>query len=196
VNKNFSKEFFFYDLTRNGVVKHRKIKCLDRWNFRTGTRIEISQHPHLIDAAMFIDFVTLKCKVLWLEPIVLDFSKIIKKNYNNVIKSLVCAYNNIFVMEVISLWLLLHSFWQLIKILNLQSISAYTVTVSLPVAQHEEGTRKAMFWSVTVYSKQLSSQYNSTAQIEPLQYKPKYYRATSWFVLTYNMISVDTRSHH
>jgi shikimate kinase len=38
---------------------------------------------------------------------------------------------------------------------------------------------KAIFLAVTVYSKQLSTQYNSTAQIEPLQYKPKYYRATS-----------------
>ena len=44
-------------------------------------------------------------------------------------------------------------------------VSAYTVNVSLSVAQQESGTRKAMFWAVTVDSKQLSSQYNSNRTI-------------------------------
>jgi len=44
----------------------------------------------------------------------------------------------------------------------------------LSVAQQESGTRKAIFWSVTVYSKYLSSQYNLTAQIEPVQDKASY----------------------
>jgi hypothetical protein len=32
--------------------------------FEQEQELKISQHPHLTDAAMFIDFVTLKCKVL------------------------------------------------------------------------------------------------------------------------------------
>jgi hypothetical protein len=35
----------------------------------------------------------------------------------------------------------------------------------LTVAQHEWGTRKAISWSVTVYSKYLSSQCNLSVQI-------------------------------
>ena len=41
----------------------------------------------------------------------------------------------------------------------------------LSVAQHVSGTRKSIFWSVTVYNKKLSSQCNLTAQIEPVQDK-------------------------
>jgi len=41
----------------------------------------------------------------------------------------------------------------------------------LPVAQQESGTRKAIFWSVTVYNKHLSSQCNLPAQTEPVQDK-------------------------
>jgi hypothetical protein len=33
------------------------------------------------------------------------------------------------------------------------------------------GTRKAISWSVTIYSKNLSRQYNLTVQIEPVQDK-------------------------
>ena len=39
----------------------------------------------------------------------------------------------------------------------------------LTVALHESGTRKTIFWSVTVYNKYLSSQWNLTDQIEPVQ---------------------------
>jgi hypothetical protein len=39
----------------------------------------------------------------------------------------------------------------------------------LTVALHQSGTRKAIFWLVIVYSKQLPSQCNLTAQIEPVQ---------------------------
>jgi hypothetical protein len=45
----------------------------------------------------------------------------------------------------------------------------------LTVVQHESGTRKAIFWSVTVYNKNLSSQCNLTAQIEPVLDKIIYF---------------------
>ena len=44
----------------------------------------------------------------------------------------------------------------------------------LSVAQQESGTRKAIFWPVTVYSKKISSQCNLTAQIEPVHDKASY----------------------
>jgi hypothetical protein len=49
--------------------------------------------------------------------------------------------------------------------------SALILLPFLSVAQQESGTRKAIFWSVTVYNKTVSSQYNLTAQIEPMQDK-------------------------
>jgi hypothetical protein len=36
---------------------------------------------------------------------------------------------------------------------------------------HKSDTRKVISWSVTVYNKTLSSQYNLTAKIEPVQDK-------------------------
>ena len=39
------------------------------------------------------------------------------------------------------------------------------------VALHDSGTRKAISWLVTVYSENLSSQCNLTAQIEQVQNK-------------------------
>ena len=50
-------------------------------------------------------------------------------------------------------------------------MSALTLLPFLSVAQQESSTRKAIFWSVTVYNKQLSSQCNLTAQIEQVQDK-------------------------
>ena len=47
--------------------------------------------------------------------------------------------------------------------------SALKLLPFLPVAQQESGTRKAIFWSVTVYNKNVSSPCNLTAQIEPVQ---------------------------
>ena len=44
---------------------------------------------------------------------------------------------------------------------GLYHVHAYTVAVL-----HESGTRTTISWSVTVYSKKLSSQCNLTAQIE------------------------------
>ena len=41
----------------------------------------------------------------------------------------------------------------------------------LTIAQHELGTRKAISWSDTVYSKDLSSQYFLSAEIEPVHDK-------------------------
>jgi hypothetical protein len=41
----------------------------------------------------------------------------------------------------------------------------------LSVTQQESGTRNAIFWSVTIYKKKLSSQCNLTAKIEPEQDK-------------------------
>ena len=41
----------------------------------------------------------------------------------------------------------------------------------LSVAQQESGTRKVIFWSVTVYNKNLSSQCKLISQIEPVQDK-------------------------
>jgi len=38
-------------------------------------------------------------------------------------------------------------------------------------AQHESGTQNTISWSVTVNNKNLSSQYNLTAQIERVQDK-------------------------
>ena len=49
--------------------------------------------------------------------------------------------------------------------------SALTLLPFLSVAQQESGTRKAIFWSVTVYNKNLFSQCNLTPQIEPVQDK-------------------------
>jgi len=49
--------------------------------------------------------------------------------------------------------------------------SVLTLLPFLSVAQQESSTRKAIFRSVTVYSKKLSSQCNLTAQIEPVQDK-------------------------
>ena len=42
------------------------------------------------------------------------------------------------------------------------------------VVQHESGIRKAISWSMTVYNKNSFSQYNLTAQIEPVQDKHLY----------------------
>ena len=50
----------------------------------------------------------------------------------------------------------------------LYHVHVYTVAV-FTIALHESGTRKAMSWSVTVYNKRLSNQYNLTAQIAPEQ---------------------------
>ena len=44
--------------------------------------------------------------------------------------------------------------------------SALILLPFLSLAQHESGTRKAIFWSVTVYSKNLSSQCKFTAETE------------------------------
>jgi hypothetical protein len=41
----------------------------------------------------------------------------------------------------------------------------------LPSLLHESGPRKAIFWSVIIYNKYLSSQYNLSAQIETVQDK-------------------------
>jgi len=49
--------------------------------------------------------------------------------------------------------------------------SALVLLSFLSVAQQESGTRKAIFWSVTVYNKNLSSQYNLLAQTEPVEDK-------------------------
>ena len=49
--------------------------------------------------------------------------------------------------------------------------SALTLLPFLFVAKQESSTRKAIMWSVTVYNKQLSSQCNLTAQIEPVRDK-------------------------
>lgn len=44
-------------------------------------------------------------------------------------------------------------------------------TTLLPLPSHESVTRKAIFWSVTVYNNnnKLPSQYNLTAQMKPVQ---------------------------
>ena len=52
--------------------------------------------------------------------------------------------------------------------------SALTLLPFLSVPQQESGTRKAIFWSVTVYNKNLSSQCNLIALIEPMQDKIDY----------------------
>ena len=54
--------------------------------------------------------------------------------------------------------------------------SVMSVLILLPflsVAQQESGTRKAIFWSVTIYSKNISSQCNLTA--EPVKDNTNYY---------------------
>ena len=62
--------------------------------------------------------------------------------------------------------------------------SALILLPFLSVAQQESGTRKAICWSVTVYCKQLSSQSNLTAQIEPVQDKKKRnYLLKRWNIL-------------
>ena len=48
-------------------------------------------------------------------------------------------------------------------------VSAFILLTFLTVAQHELSIRKSISWSVTVYSKILSSQCNLTAEIEPVQ---------------------------
>ena len=54
---------------------------------------------------------------------------------------------------------------------ELSVTSALTLLPFLYVAKQESSTRKVILWSVTVYSKQLSSQCNLTAQIEPMRDK-------------------------
>ena len=52
--------------------------------------------------------------------------------------------------------------------------SVTSVLILLPfltIAQHESGTSKATYWSVTVYNKNVSSQCNLPAQIEQVQDK-------------------------
>jgi hypothetical protein len=53
-------------------------------------------------------------------------------------------------------------------------VSVYILLPFLAIAQHESGTRKAIFWSVTVYNKNVSSQCNLAAQIEPVHDKIVY----------------------
>ena len=57
---------------------------------------------------------------------------------------------------------------------TLCDVRAYTVTVFFTVAQHELCTRKTIYWSVTVYSKNLSSQCHLTAQIGPYNLNVSY----------------------
>ena len=49
--------------------------------------------------------------------------------------------------------------------------SAFLLFPILTVAQHGSGTRKTTSWSMTVHNKHLYSEYNFTAQIEPVQDK-------------------------
>jgi hypothetical protein len=49
--------------------------------------------------------------------------------------------------------------------------SALLLFLILTVAQHGSGTRKTISWSLTVHNKHLYSEYNFTAQIEPVQDK-------------------------
>ena len=41
------------------------------------------------------------------------------------------------------------------------------------IAQHESCNRNAIFWSLTIYYKNIFSQCNLTAQLEPVQDKKK-----------------------
>lgn len=52
---------------------------------------------------------------------------------------------------------------------DLSEVHTYTVAVS-----YHQSTWKTISWSVTVYNKSISSQYNLTAQIEPIQDKQNY----------------------
>ena len=59
-----------------------------------------------------------------------------------------------------------------LNVFKATSVTSALILLSfLSVAQQESGTRKDIFWSVTVYIKNLSSQCNLTAQIEPVQDK-------------------------
>ena len=49
--------------------------------------------------------------------------------------------------------------------------SALLLFPILTVAPHGSGTRKTISWSLTVHNKHLYSEYNFTAQIEPVQDK-------------------------
>jgi hypothetical protein len=44
----------------------------------------------------------------------------------------------------------------------------------LTVDLNDSGTRNVIYYSVTVYSTNISSQYNFTAQTEPVQNKKKF----------------------
>ena len=57
-------------------------------------------------------------------------------------------------------------------------MSVLILNLFLTVALHASGTRKAIFWSVSVYSKDLSSQCNLTAKIKPVHDK-KYFLFTN-----------------
>ena len=61
--------------------------------------------------------------------------------------------------------------------------SALILLLFLSVAQQESGTRKAIFWSVTVYNKNVSNQCSLTAQIEPVQDKC-YFKVISIHILS------------
>ena len=67
--------------------------------------------------------------------------------------------------------------------------SALILLLLFIVAQHESGTRKTIFWSVTVYNKNLSSQCNLTAQIKPVQDKHIYiFDCTSFYIKQLSLI--------
>ena len=53
--------------------------------------------------------------------------------------------------------------------------SALVLLPFLSVAQQESDTRNAIFWSVTVYNKNVSRQCNLTPQIEPMHDKTGLY---------------------
>ena len=62
---------------------------------------------------------------------------------------------------------------QLLKISRNKRISNNVLYVfyhdhAYTVALHESGTRKAIYWSMTVFNKELSRQYIFTEQIEPV----------------------------
>jgi hypothetical protein len=57
----------------------------------------------------------------------------------------------------------------------------------LTVTLHESGTSKAIFWSKTIYNKNLSSQCNLTAQIEQVQDKDTLYLSS----LSFNRLSFE-----
>jgi hypothetical protein len=69
-----------------------------------------------------------------------------------------------------------------------------SLSFSVTITQHESGTSNIISWSVTVFNKNLSSQYNLTAQIEQVSPIDKLHFWKNIYTQFSNCIWADYRS--